>query len=201
MPSYYVAFWNLENLFDVDGSPDRPEWLQKALARELAGWNAEVLAMKIGQLADIIRQMNGGARPDVLGVCEVENEHVLHRLIAALDLANRDYHVAHANTSDQRGIDVAFLFDGALFRQARAVLAGHPQAQRHARSVPGDARDPGERARADPDRQSLAGALSGGVRVGAVADPRGRDPRLLARADQGHQGRRHAGAGDGRLQR
>ena len=21
MPSYYVAFWNLENLFDVDGSP------------------------------------------------------------------------------------------------------------------------------------------------------------------------------------
>ena len=49
MPSYYVAFWNVENLFDVDGSPDRPEWLQKALARELAGWNAEVLALKIEQ--------------------------------------------------------------------------------------------------------------------------------------------------------
>ena len=28
MPSYYVAFWNVENLFDVDGSPLRPEWLQ-----------------------------------------------------------------------------------------------------------------------------------------------------------------------------
>ena len=38
MPSYYIAFWNVENLFDVDGSPDRPKWLQKALARELAGW-------------------------------------------------------------------------------------------------------------------------------------------------------------------
>jgi hypothetical protein len=54
MPSYYVAFWNLENLFDVDGSPQRPEWLQRALARELAGWNAEVLDLKISQLARIL---------------------------------------------------------------------------------------------------------------------------------------------------
>ena len=48
MPSYYIAFWNLENLFDVDGSPERPEWLQRALARELKDWDAVVLADKIG---------------------------------------------------------------------------------------------------------------------------------------------------------
>ena len=117
MPSYYVAFWNVENLFDVDGSPLRPEWLQRALARELAGWNAEVLDLKIGQLARIIRQMNGGAGPDVLGVCEVENEHVLRLLIDALALTTRDYDVAHADTSDERGIDVAFLFDRAIFEK------------------------------------------------------------------------------------
>ena len=115
MPSYYVAFWNVENLFDVDGSPERPEWLQRALARELAGWNAEVLALKINQLARIIRQMNGGAGPDVLGVCEVENARVLQQLIDALDLPGRDYEVAHADTLDQRGIDVAILFDRTLF--------------------------------------------------------------------------------------
>ena len=117
MRSYYVAFWNLENLFDVDGSPQRPEWLQRALARELAGWNAEVLDLKIGQLARIIRQMNGGAGPDVLGVCEIENEHVLRLLIDALALTTRDYDVAHADTSDERGIDVAFLFDRAIFER------------------------------------------------------------------------------------
>jgi endonuclease/exonuclease/phosphatase family metal-dependent hydrolase len=117
MPSYYVAFWNLENLFDVDGSPQRPEWLQRALARELAGWNAEVLDLKISQLARIIRQMNGGAGPDVLGVCEIENEHVLRLLIEALALTTRDYDVAHADTSDERGIDVAFLFDQAIFEK------------------------------------------------------------------------------------
>ncbi len=117
MPSYYVAFWNLENLFDVDGSPARPEWLQRALARELAGWNTEVLDLKISQLARIIRQMNGGAGPDVLGVCEIENEHVLRLLIDALALTTRDYDVAHADTSDERGIDVAFLFDRAIFEK------------------------------------------------------------------------------------
>jgi hypothetical protein len=61
MPSYYVAFWNVENLFDVDGAPDRPQWLQRALARKVAGWDSDVLGQKIGQLARIIRQMNGGA--------------------------------------------------------------------------------------------------------------------------------------------
>jgi endonuclease/exonuclease/phosphatase family metal-dependent hydrolase len=117
MPSYYIAFWNLENLFDVDGSPRRPEWLQKALARELAGWDADVLSTKIGQLARIIRQMNGGRGPDVLGVCEIENEHVLRQLIEVLALTTRDYGVAHADTGDERGIDVAFLFDRAIFEK------------------------------------------------------------------------------------
>jgi Endonuclease/Exonuclease/phosphatase family len=69
-----LAFWNLENLFDVDGSPLGRSGC-RGLARELAGWNTEVLDLKISQLARIIRQMNGGTGPDVLGVCEIENEH------------------------------------------------------------------------------------------------------------------------------
>jgi hypothetical protein len=76
-----------------------------------------VLAVKIGQLAHIIRQMNGGRGPDVLGVCEIENEHVLRQLIEVLALTTRDYDVAHADTGDERGIDVAFLFDRAIFEK------------------------------------------------------------------------------------
>jgi endonuclease/exonuclease/phosphatase family metal-dependent hydrolase len=129
MPSHYIAFWNLENLFDVEDSPARPQWMQRTLARELAGWDADVLAMKIGQLARIIRQMNDGAGPDVLGACEVENEHVLRLLIDALALTTRDYDVAHADTADQRGIDVAILFDRAKFEKreqfSRVILKRH----------------------------------------------------------------------------
>lgn len=115
MTDHYIAFWNLENLFDVDGSAARPDWLQQRLAGELAGWDAQVLARKIDRLAHIITQLNGGAGPDLLGVCEVENINVLQQLVAALAPLNRNYDVVHHDTSDKRGIDVAFIYDADVF--------------------------------------------------------------------------------------
>ena len=57
--------------------------------------------------------MNTGAGPDLLGVCEVENRFVLDLLAAAIhqQLPARRYGIAHADTADARGIDVAFLYD------------------------------------------------------------------------------------------
>lgn len=114
MSNYYVAWWNLENLFDVENSTQRPAWLQQKLANELQGWNDQVLNQKVAQLASIISKMNGGAGPDLLGVCEVENKPAMDRLANALNLAGRAYHVAHHDTQDQRGIDVAFIYDSNL---------------------------------------------------------------------------------------
>jgi len=66
---------------------------------------------KIDRLASIIRQMFGGAGPDLLGVCEVENEAILDRLAAAIDVPGRDYRVVTHPSPDARGIDVGFLID------------------------------------------------------------------------------------------
>ena len=115
MQEYYIAFWNLENLFDVENSSQRPQWLQEELARELRGWDESVLELKVEQLARIIRQMNGGRGPDMLCVCELENKPVLERLLGKLLSLGRTYDIAHHDTSDQRGIDVAFIYDRALF--------------------------------------------------------------------------------------
>ncbi len=115
MPTHSIAWWNVENLFDVFDSPQRPAWLQSALAHELAGWTQPVLDAKIAQLASIIRQMNGGLGPDLLGVCEIENDVVLNLLADALAPLGRDYRVAHHDMHDQRGIDVAFLYDAGRF--------------------------------------------------------------------------------------
>ena len=112
MPVHHIAFWNVENLFDIERSPRRSDKLERALGRELAGWTQAQLDAKIGQLASIIRQLNGGAGPDLLGLCEVENAHVLGLLRDALAPLGRDYRIAHADTADRRGIDVAFLYDG-----------------------------------------------------------------------------------------
>ncbi len=71
---------------------------------------------KIQQLSKIICKLNEGKGPDMLGVCEVENKPVLQRLVDSLKSLNRSYSIAHHDTSDQRGIDVAFIYDRELFR-------------------------------------------------------------------------------------
>ena len=114
--AHYFAWWNVENLFDVEDSPARPEWLQSRLRAELRGWTAEVLAKKISQLAWVIRQINDGRGPDLLGMCEVENDRVLWQLVEALDLPERDYGVVHHDMSDNRGIDVAFIYDKRRYK-------------------------------------------------------------------------------------
>ena len=64
---YYFAWWNLENLFDLQDAPQRPAWLQSRLNSELAGWNAEVLDTKLEQIARIVCRLNDGRGPDILG--------------------------------------------------------------------------------------------------------------------------------------
>ena len=115
MPEYFIAWWNLENLFDTVDNPDRPAWLQNKLARELKGWNEDVLTRKIEQLTAIISQMNQGRGPDILGVCEIESQAVFEKLRDALSPLGRNYALAHHDTTDQRGIDVAFMYDDDTF--------------------------------------------------------------------------------------
>ncbi len=115
MKTHSVAWWNVENLFDVEDSPARSDKLNRTLKGELAGWNDATLTRKINNLATIIRQLNGGLGPDLLGLCEIENRPVLQRLVEALAPLGRNYLVAHHDTADERGIDVAFIYDSAKF--------------------------------------------------------------------------------------
>lgn len=112
---YHISFWNLENLFDIENSPRRTEKLQRAIGSAVRGWDQTNLDHKIHQLARIIMQLNDGNGPDILGVCEVENAHVLHLLIQALDPLHRNYVLVHHDSDDRRGIDVAFIYDADLF--------------------------------------------------------------------------------------
>lgn len=115
--TYYAAWWNLENLFDYENSRRRSSKLKRVLGDSIRGWTPELRDRKIAQLTSVIARMNDGAGPDLLGVCEVENEWVLTRFAAAVSkaLGGRGYAVVHADTIDERGIDVAFLYDPALF--------------------------------------------------------------------------------------
>ena len=101
MNTYFIAFWNLENLFAPEGFPGREPWIEKEVGKDLRGWTEELFARKIQQLTLGIRSMNGDAGPDLLGVCEVENKFVLDQLRQALNavLPSRRYDVIHADAT------------------------------------------------------------------------------------------------------
>ena len=114
---YYIGWWNLENLFDVEDYAHRSDKLKSALERELAGWDQVVLDRKLTQLSKVINAMNNGKGPDLLGVCEIENQRVMDQLAAKITTATRSYKTAHHDMSDKRGIDVGFIYDETLFEK------------------------------------------------------------------------------------
>lgn len=118
MNKYHIAWWNVENLFDVRNSPTRPGKLKNKLGKFLKYWTRDVLDLKIRQLVSVIAQMNDQKGPDLLGVCEVENKAVMILLRDKLkNDTHRNYAIVHHDTSDARGIDVGFIYDADKFEK------------------------------------------------------------------------------------
>jgi endonuclease/exonuclease/phosphatase family metal-dependent hydrolase len=115
-----AAFWNLQNLFDVTAS-DIAADLEFTPAE---GWTEEVLDKKFEAIVDIIALMFDGTGPDLLGLCEIENEALAQRLVLALRdrLGRQDYVLAHADSPDIRGIDCSLIYSDDVFE-----LAGTPK--------------------------------------------------------------------------
>ncbi|HKO64324.1 MAG TPA: hypothetical protein VJU13_03925, partial [Candidatus Nitrosocosmicus sp.] len=126
MNAYYFMWWNVENLFDIVNSPRRTEKLERTLKNELKGWTQDILDLKINQLSKIISKVNESQGPDLLGLCEIENRHVLELLVKIIrqQLPSRNYKIVHADTEDKRGIDVAFIYDNNKFEVEKDTKTG-----------------------------------------------------------------------------
>lgn len=113
---YGVAFYNLENLFDTintNGSYDLE--FTPAGARK---WDTEKYRAKISNLASAIAAMTCADTPSgpaVIGIAEVENRDVVADLVNSPEIARRNLGIVHHDSPDQRGIDVALLFNPELF--------------------------------------------------------------------------------------
>jgi predicted extracellular nuclease len=118
---FHVAFWNVENLFDLVDDPTveaDEEFTPQAPKR----WTAERLEIKLNNLARIIRKMNSGRGPDVLGLCEVENRSVVEMLLEELAPLGRQYQIVHQDSPSDRGIDCALVYDSNVFGLADALF-------------------------------------------------------------------------------
>lgn len=105
-----VMFYNLENLYDTINDPEKDD--ETFLPTADRNWNAEKYHEKLLNIAKVITT---AGMPVLVGVCEVENRNVLDDLIAEKSISEGNYKYIHFNSPDERGIDVALLYNAALF--------------------------------------------------------------------------------------
>ena len=109
----FVAFWNLENFFDTVDDPNKND--EEFLPTGDKEWTKERLDIKENHHAKVIRSMNNGEGPDLLGVCEVEHQSVLDSMISKY-LNDKNYKVAYLESPDNRGIDNGLIYDSNKFK-------------------------------------------------------------------------------------
>jgi len=111
--SFRVMFYNVENLFDtVDQANVQDEEYTPISKKQ---WNSERYDKKLHQLADVIYAYNKEDVPELIGLCEVENRGVVEDLVTGTVLKHAHYKVVHEDSPDNRGIDVALIYDPERF--------------------------------------------------------------------------------------
>ncbi len=101
-----VAFYNVENLFDLEDEPIKNDEEFTPTGRNK--WDKARYDKKINNLAKVIHYMG---QPGILGLCEVENPVVLKDLVGNEQILSANYGILHQDSPDFRGIDVALLYD------------------------------------------------------------------------------------------
>jgi len=115
---FRLIFYNLENAFDTldDGYSGDDTFLPGGSR----GWTPYRYWKKIRGLYQVMVAAGGWESPDLIGVCEVEHQHVLDDLIHHTPLSKYAYRILHKDSPDPRGMDVA-----ALYQPARFQLIAH----------------------------------------------------------------------------
>ena len=112
--SFRVLFWNTENLFDCKDDPKKNdnEFLPDATRR----WTYFRYRDKLKNLAKGIIASGDEYVPDLVGLCEVENDSCLYDLTRRSPLKEAGYRYVMTDSPDQRGIDVALLYQRGSFK-------------------------------------------------------------------------------------
>ncbi|WP_394747868.1 endonuclease/exonuclease/phosphatase family protein [Spongiimicrobium salis] len=113
---YTIAFYNLENLFDVEEDPNTldddftPDGFKK--------WSKKRLHKKLQKLGKTIAEIGFKETeklPSLVGVAEVENDTVLEDLLKTEGMRKGNYDFVHYDSPDERGIDTALIYNKEHF--------------------------------------------------------------------------------------
>lgn len=113
---YMVAFYNLENLFDIYDDPETHD--EEFTPDGIKQWNEVKYQKKLTNMERVLFDMAAIQKdyPIVIGVSEIENRSVLEDLISQPKLKGANYRICHYDSPDARGVDVAFLYRADVFK-------------------------------------------------------------------------------------
>lgn len=126
---YAVGFYNLENLFDTQHDEGKLD--DEFLPTGSYKWDSLKYTNKLHNMAQALADMATTKLPGVgcalIGVSEVENDHVMTDLCAQKPLADRGYKFVHLEGPDLRGIDCALIYNPKLFQVNNIKLVPYVQ--------------------------------------------------------------------------
>ena len=105
--SLKIAFWNVENLFDLIDDPTIND--NEFSIGGKKNVTQEIYALKLVHSAEVLADLDA----DILGICEVENRFMMEELNKAF--TGRNYKIIHYDSPDRRGIDCALFYDESKF--------------------------------------------------------------------------------------
>ena len=112
-----LAFYNCENLFDVydDKRTNDNDYTSNSMKK----WTYQRYENKLRKLSFAISNIGRhetGKHPALVGLAEIENAKVIKDLISHTNLEAYNYNYIHYNSLDERGIDVALIYDRTIFK-------------------------------------------------------------------------------------
>ena len=109
---------NCENLFDYhdDEGKDDAEYLPEATRH----WTKKRYWRKLNNIGQELLSCSDDGIPDLIALCEVENDSVLRDLSKRSLLRNAGYEYLMTSSPDLRGIDVALLYSPFSFAPIRS---------------------------------------------------------------------------------
>jgi predicted extracellular nuclease len=105
--SLKIAFWNVENLFDLIDDPTIND--NEFSIGGKKNVTQEIYDLKLVHSAEVLADLDA----DILGICEVENRFMMEELNKAF--TGRNYKIIHYDSPDRRGIDCALFYDESKF--------------------------------------------------------------------------------------
>ena len=105
--SLTIVFYNTENLFDYEHDTLKND--SSFLPEGDRHWTYYRYQTKLDRISQVLVNISGWEGAALVGLCEVENERCLKDLCYLLK--RLDYKYVHYESGDERGIDVALLYD------------------------------------------------------------------------------------------